>query len=118
LEKTSKARIKEKRRELGAMEERGYSQCRACDLAGIDPRVYRYRSTRDEDDVARSRLHELASERRRFGYRGLHILLKREVLDLNWKKLYRLYKEERLAKSSKNGEATTTLIVRVPAFVA
>lgn len=76
------------------MEERGYSQRRACDLAGIDPRVYRYRSTRGEDDVVWSRLRELASERRRFGYRRLHILLKREGFDLNWKQLYRLYKEE------------------------
>lgn len=60
------------------MEERGYSQRRACDLAVIGPRVYRYRSTRGDDDVVRSRLRELASERRRFGYRRLHILLKRE----------------------------------------
>jgi len=86
-----------------AMEERGYSQRRACDLAGIDPRVYRYRSTRGDDDVVRSRLRELASERRRFGYRRLHILLKREGFDLNWKKLYRLYKEERLTVRKRGG---------------
>jgi len=42
------------------------------------------------------RLRELASQRRRFGYRRLHILLKREGVEMNWKKLYRLYKEERL----------------------
>lgn len=86
-----------------AMEERGYSQRRACDLAGIDPRVYRYRSTRGDDDAVRSRLRELASERRRFGYRRLHILLKREGFNLNWKKLYRLYKEERLTVRKRGG---------------
>jgi len=86
-----------------AMEERGYSQRRACDLAGIDPRIYRYRSTRGVDDVVRSRLRELASERRRFGYRRLHIFLKREGFDLNWKKLYRLYKEERLTVRKRGG---------------
>ncbi len=85
------------------MEDRSYSQRRACDLAGIDPRVYRYRSTRGEDDVVRSRLRELASERRRFGYRRLHILLKREGFDVNWKKLYRLYKEERLTVRKRGG---------------
>jgi putative transposase len=42
------------------------------------------------------RLRELASQRRRFGYRRLHILLTREGLLMNRKKLRRLYREERL----------------------
>ena len=46
---------------------------------------------------------ELASERRRFGYRRLHILLKREGVEVNWKKLYRLYKEERLTVRKRGG---------------
>jgi hypothetical protein len=73
-----------------AISERNFSRRRACALAGIDPRVYRYRSTRPDDTVVRKRLHELAGERRRFGYRRLHILLKREDVKMNWKKLYRL----------------------------
>ena len=44
----------------------------------------------------RQRLKELASERRRFGYRRLHLLLRREGVVLNWKKLYRLYRDARL----------------------
>ena len=63
---------------------------------GIDPRVHRYRSSRPDDAVLRSRLRELSSERRRFGYRRLHILLEREGWKVNWKKLYRIYREERL----------------------
>ena len=86
-----------------AIKEEGLSQRRACDLAGIDPRVYRYRSRRPDDVVIRRRLRELASERRRFGYRRLHILLKREGFKLNWKKLYRLYKEERLTVRKRGG---------------
>jgi transposase InsO family protein len=39
-------------------------------------------------------LKELSSERRRFGYRRLHILLQREGWHVNWKKLYRIYREE------------------------
>ena len=35
-------------------------------------------------------------ERRRFGYRRLHLVLKRQGVTINWKKLYRLYREERL----------------------
>lgn len=44
----------------------------------------------------RARLRELAGERLRFGYRRLHVLLRREGLVINRKKTHRLYKEERL----------------------
>ncbi len=86
-----------------AITERDYSQRRACALAGIEPRIYRYRSKRPDDAVIRKRLRELAAERRRFGYRRLHILLKREGIEMNWKKLYRLYKEERLTVRKRGG---------------
>ena len=86
-----------------AIMERGYSQRRACGLAGIDPRVYRYRSMRPDDGVLRQRLRALASERRRFGYRRLHILLRREGVEVNHKKLYRLYREERLTVRKRGG---------------
>ena len=66
-----------------AIDNKGYSQRPACDLAGIDPRVYRYRSRRPDDAVIRERLLELASELRRFGYRRLHVLLQRENFHLN-----------------------------------
>ncbi|UUP17043.1 hypothetical protein NTH_04172 (plasmid) [Nitratireductor thuwali] len=86
-----------------AIEERGYSQRRACGLVGIAPRVYRYRSSRPDDAGLRKRLHELAAQRRRFGYRRLHLLLRREGVTVNWKKLYRLYKEERLTVRKRGG---------------
>ncbi len=86
-----------------AITEKGYSQRRACGLVGIDPRVYRYRSTRPDDTELRQRLKELASERRRFGYRRLHLLLQREGVEVNWKKIYRLYREERLTVRKRGG---------------
>ena len=86
-----------------AMTEKAYSQRRACRLVGIDPRVYRYRSRRSDDIALRTRLRELSSQRRRFGYRRLHILLQREGFDVNWKKLYRIYKEERLTVRKRGG---------------
>jgi len=86
-----------------AIKEKRYSQRRACHIVGIDPRVYRYQSNRDDDADLRKRLRELASERRRFGYRRLHILLKREGMHVNWKKLYRIYKEERLTVRKRGG---------------
>lgn len=60
---------------------------------GIEPRVYRYRSSRPDDAGRRGKLRELAAERRRFGYRRLHLLMRREGVAVNCKKLYRLYKE-------------------------
>ena len=78
------------------MTQKGYRQRRACALAGIDPRVYRSTSKRPVDTELRARLKDLSSERRRFGYRRLHILLKHEGWQVNWKKLYRIYKEEGL----------------------
>ncbi|MEO1200239.1 MAG: IS3 family transposase [Pseudomonadota bacterium] len=86
-----------------AIEDRGYSQRWACGLVGIDPRVYRYRTTRSDDAELRGRLKELASERRRFGYRRLHLLLKREGVEVNWKRLYCLYREERLTVRKRGG---------------
>jgi hypothetical protein len=56
------------------------SERRACSVLGMDRSVIRYRSTRPDDAAIRTRLLELASQRRRFGYRRLHILLSREGL--------------------------------------
>jgi putative transposase len=86
-----------------AIEEKSYSQRRACGLVGIAPKTFRYVSTRPDDADLRGRLKELASERRRFGYRRLHILLKREGVELNHKKLFRLYREERLTVRRRGG---------------
>lgn len=86
-----------------AIEEKAYSQRRACSLIGLAPKSYRYASRRPDDAEMRRRLRALASERRRFGYRRLHILLKRESIVVNHKKLFRLYREERLTVRRRGG---------------
>jgi putative transposase len=85
------------------MKDKGYSQRYACDLVGLEPKTYRYVSKRADDGQVRRRLKELALERRRFGYRRLHLLLRREGVVLNRKKLYRLYREERLTVRKRGG---------------
>ena len=67
------------------------------------PRVYRYASRRGDDEGVRARLRELAAIRRRFGYRRLYILLKREGVVVNHKKLYRIYREERPTVRKRGG---------------
>ena len=66
-----------------AIEEKSYSQRRACGLIELDPKTYRYASRRSDDVEIRERLKILAGRRRRFGYRRLHILLRREGIALN-----------------------------------
>ena len=78
------------------VEQRGLSQVRACRLVGLNRSSMNYRPRRPDDSMLRQRLRELAAERRRFGYRRLGWLLEREGHVLNRKKLYRLYREEKL----------------------
>ena len=75
----------------------GMSERRACRVIDADRKSMRYRSTRDDDTDLREKLRELANQRHRFGYRRLHILLRREDVMINRKKTQRLYKEEGLA---------------------
>ena len=79
------------------------SQRRACRVIGVDRTSVRYRSGRPDDAGVRVRLRELAAQRRRFGYRRLLILLEREGLHMNHKKLRRLYREERLQVRRRGG---------------
>jgi len=85
------------------IEHHGLSQRRACRLVGIDHSTLRYRSRRPDDSLLRGRLRELAQQRRRFGYRRLGWLLTREGHAMNHKKLYRLYREEKLMVRRRGG---------------
>ncbi len=67
---------------------------RACRLVGVSRSVNAYQAkTPDCNTLLKDRLIELAHERRRFGYRRLHILLRREGVSVNHKRVYRLYHE-------------------------
>lgn len=79
------------------------SQRRACRVMGVDRTSVRYRGRRPDEASVRVRLRELAAQRRRFGYRRLLILLDREGLHMNHKKLRRLYREERLQVRRRGG---------------
>jgi len=73
------------------------SERRACELVGIVRSSCRYQARRRDDPALRERLRELAAERRRFGYRRLTVMLRREGWPVNHKRVYRLYSEEGLS---------------------
>ena len=102
-EKTSEAQFKEIRRDLGHDREGLFAVPRlpsggyrpACSPLPIQAPGRRRATERDCGNCP--------SERRRFGYRRLYILLEREGWEVNWKKLYRIYREERLTVRKRGG---------------
>ncbi len=93
------------RRDLAKYLLNGYkvSVRRVCDILSASRRRINYISTKIDDPKLRKRLKELALERRRFGYKRLAILLKREGFYCNLKKVYRIYKEEGLSVMKRKG---------------
>ena len=94
----------------------GISERRACSIVGADRTMVRYRSRRPPDTELRARLRELANERRRFGYRRLFILLRREGERSGINRIHRLYREEGLAVRKRRARRKA-MGVRVPILV-
>lgn len=76
--------------------EYAFSQRRACSLMTVAVSSYRYQ-TRRWDEPLRRRLVELAREKPRFGYRRLHVLLRRSGEEVNHKRVHRVYREAGLS---------------------
>jgi len=79
------------------------SERRACKTIGCCRMTVRYETSRPDDGEVRERMKAIAQERRRFGYRRLLVMLRREGLVVNHKKLFRLYREEKLAVRRRGG---------------
>ena len=79
------------------------SERRACRVLGVDRTSVRYQASKAPDTELRERLRALAQERRRFGYRRLHVLLRREGHAVNRKRVQRLYREEKLTVRRRSG---------------
>src|SRR5687767_7821395 len=74
------------------------SERRACWLVGLSRSTFRRAITEAPAAVAlKTRIIDLAHARRRFGYRRIHDLLRREGVHANHKKVYRLYRQAALS---------------------
>jgi len=77
---------------------------RACSALRIDRALYVYKSKRGGQADLKLRIKQIAETRVRYGYRRIHVLLKREGWDVNPKRIYRLYKEIGLQLRNKTPE--------------
>ena len=94
------------------------SERRACRVIAADRTVVRYQARRSDDGELREKLRALAHQRRRFGYRRLHILLRRDGVLINRKKTQRLYREEGLAVRRRKGRKRAVGTRTVPPVLA
>lgn len=69
------------------------SERRACRVLKAPRSTQQYKSTRDDQASLKKRIKEIAETRVRYGYRRIHVLLRREGWVVNPKRIYRLYKE-------------------------
>ena len=97
----------------------GISQRRAVRFTGFPRSTIRYRSVREPQEPLVARIHALAAERPRWGYRWLHRLLVREGWPINRKRVQRLYRAEGLAvrRRRKRRRSTVPRPVRPPLTV-
>ena len=77
------------------------SERQALEAFGWARSTHRYTSADDRQDVLRMRLKDLAATRVGFGYRRLHVMLRREGWQISHRRVYRLYREEGLGLRKK-----------------
>lgn len=94
------------------------SELRACRISGFPRTTIRYRSRRSTQEVLRRRLREIASVRISYGYRRLHVTLRREGWPVNHKRVYRLYSEEGLGLRRRKPRRRRSFVARQRSAVA
>jgi putative transposase len=93
-------------------EEYRVSERRACRAFGFERSVIKYRSVRPAQELLRARIREIAEIRVSYGYRRVHVLLKREGWPVNGKRVYRLYREEGLSLRRKRPKRRRAVVAR------
>ena len=85
---------------------------RACRLLKQSRSVQYYHSRKDPRQDLRARMRELAQTRVRYGYRRIHVLLRRDGWRLGKNQMYRLYTEEQLQLRSKLPKRRKMVVAR------
>ena len=79
------------------------SQPKGCQLVGMHRSVARYQAKKQGDATLKTKIQQLAWARRRFGYRRIQLLLRRQGVIINHKRVYRLYKSCALQVRQRSG---------------
>jgi len=90
---------------------------RACGIIRQHRSTNYYRSRKDPQIGLRTRMRELARARVRYGYRRLHVLLKREGWSLGRNQAFRIYREEELQLRSKKPRRRKMVVARRERYV-
>ena len=96
----------------------GVSERRVCSVIQLQRSTCQCRSVADEQAALRIRLRDLAQARVSYGYRRLHILLRREGWEVNHKRVYRLYRLEGLGMRPKKPRRHVTACRRMERLAA
>jgi putative transposase len=64
-----------------------------CSCIGLQKSSYFYKPRRSSQAALKQRIKEISETRVRYGYRRIHVLLRREGWEVNVKRVYRLYTE-------------------------
>ena len=76
-----------------AMLDHGLKERQACRLVGVCRGTVRYTPRKQDEQYLKDKIKKIAYERRRFGYRRIHMCLKKEGYRVNHKKVFRIYQE-------------------------
>lgn len=96
------------------MQRYGASQRQACAVLGMTRSVYGYRSRARDVKPLLLRIKEITATRVHYGYRRVHVLLRREGWKDNHKRVYRLYRNEGLSLRHKRPRRNKTARLRQP----
>ena len=77
----------------------------ACGALRFDTSTFHYKSRRTDQAAVERRIREICETRVRYGYRRVHVLLRREGWEINIKKTRRIYNELGLAAQEQAPEA-------------
>ena len=90
------------------------SERRGCEVTGTHRSTCRYESVRPSQAALRQKIRDLAQSRIRYGYKRIHILLRRQGIHVNRQRVHRLYCEEGLQIRARRSRRPVTAASRRP----
>ena len=96
------------------MQRFGASQRQACRVLKLSRSVYSYQSIARDSNAIVMRIKEITQTRVHYGYRRVHVMLRREGWSDNHKRVYRLYREQGLSLRHKRPRRNKAARLRQP----